>query len=479
MNNPNELKAYVKKHPDNKMGWYLLGKEYERSGQAGKANYCFNRSGEVFEAFERKQVPADVLLDYQNKLEEMAKEKARKHTRYRKMLVACILLLLMLVPSSYAPGLARFLSETALTAESGSTRPNDTEVAVPAGTTSGGKGGAGAGLDMPAEAFTAINSAKGKDGARIISLLKRQGSLPEQTIVLGMREDSGWLLWDRQLKPAVTLTKAGEGRTEVQSYDPEQCSCEPPTPSVSTAKAAAWSVGQEELAVLSSAMMAYRTKHGKLPESVSEMMGDFPNNLLYGVTPAMETAFKPIYRQLAAREQQPGVAVQPDGDALLHPTLAATLDAQPFFDEPLRIVVDKSKHRLAVVSGDVLIRNYRVGLGGDKTPEGTFFISDKVVNPNGKSNGEFGSRGMQLSDTNYAIHGTNEPNSIEKDESLGCIRMTKADVEELFALVPAGTSVEILQGAGLPDEVRAPEIRYTSKPMGDQTNPRKVYHWLH
>lgn len=139
MNNSSELKAYVKKHPDNKMGWYLLGKEYERSGQTGKANYCFNRSGEVFEAFERKQVPADVLLDYQTKLEEMAKDKARKHTRYRKMLVACILLLLMLIPSSYAPGLARFLSETALTAESGSTRPNDTEEAVPAGTTSGGR----------------------------------------------------------------------------------------------------------------------------------------------------------------------------------------------------------------------------------------------------------------------------------------------------------------------------------------------------
>ncbi len=66
-------------------------------------------------------------------------------------------------------------------------------------------------------------------------------------------------------------------------------------------------------------------------------------------------------------------------------------------------------------------------------------LRDKVVNPNGRSNGEFGTRGMQLSDTNYAIHGTNEPDSIGLDESLGCVRMNTADVEELFALAPQGT----------------------------------------
>ncbi|GJM84202.1 hypothetical protein HMSSN139_66980 [Paenibacillus sp. HMSSN-139] len=69
-----------------------------------------------------------------------------------------------------------------------------------------------------------------------------------------------------------------------------------------------------------------------------------------------------------------------------------------------------------------------------------------MVNPNGKDDGEFGSRGMQLSDTNYAIHGTNEPDSIGKDESLGCIRMGKKDVEELFDLVPKGTKVKIGKG---------------------------------
>ncbi len=42
MRNSLYLKKYVQMHPDNKMGWYLLGKEYEKEGQLGKANYCFN-----------------------------------------------------------------------------------------------------------------------------------------------------------------------------------------------------------------------------------------------------------------------------------------------------------------------------------------------------------------------------------------------------------------------------------------------------
>ncbi|KIL36953.1 hypothetical protein SD71_04370 [Cohnella kolymensis] len=99
------------------------------------------------------------------------------------------------------------------------------------------------------------------------------------------------------------------------------------------------------------------------------------------------------------------------------------------------MIVDKSNHRLAVVSGNVLLRNYKVGLGGDRTPEGSFVISEKVRNPNGRSDGVFGSRGLALSDSRYAIHGTDEPDSIGTDESLGCIRMLQEDLEELYDLI--------------------------------------------
>jgi len=54
-----------------------------------------------------------------------------------------------------------------------------------------------------------------------------------------------------------------------------------------------------------------------------------------------------------------------------------------------------------------------------------------------------GTRWMGLSAKGYGIHGTNQPNSIGKAASTGCIRMGKQDVEELFAIVDAGDTVQI------------------------------------
>jgi hypothetical protein len=49
-----------------------------------------------------------------------------------------------------------------------------------------------------------------------------------------------------------------------------------------------------------------------------------------------------------------------------------------------------------------------------------------------------------LSIHGYGIHGTNEPNSIGKAASHGCIRMGKADLEELYPQVAVGDTVELI-----------------------------------
>jgi len=54
-----------------------------------------------------------------------------------------------------------------------------------------------------------------------------------------------------------------------------------------------------------------------------------------------------------------------------------------------------------------------------------------------------GNRWIGLNQKGYGIHGTNEPRSIGKAASHGCIRMAKADLEELFTLVSVGDEVEI------------------------------------
>lgn len=67
--------------------------------------------------------------------------------------------------------------------------------------------------------------------------------------------------------------------------------------------------------------------------------------------------------------------------------------------------------------------------------------------PGGPEN-PLGARALYLfsngEDTLYRIHGTNEPESIGKAMSSGCIRMLNQDIEELFLRVEIGTRVIVL-----------------------------------
>ena len=110
--------------------------------------------------------------------------------------------------------------------------------------------------------------------------------------------------------------------------------------------------------------------------------------------------------------------------------------------------------KLALFENGKVVRIYRVAVGKTSTPSpvGEFKIVSRVSNPvyyhkgqviaAGKGN-PVGTRWMGLSAKGYGIHGTNQPNSIGKAASTGCIRMGKQDVEELFAIVDAGDTVQI------------------------------------
>jgi hypothetical protein len=43
----------------------------------------------------------------------------------------------------------------------------------------------------------------------------------------------------------------------------------------------------------------------------------------------------------------------------------------------------------------------------------------------------------------YAIHGTNQPQTVGRAVSHGCVRMRNPDIAELYAMVPVGTPVYI------------------------------------
>jgi hypothetical protein len=51
---------------------------------------------------------------------------------------------------------------------------------------------------------------------------------------------------------------------------------------------------------------------------------------------------------------------------------------------------------------------------------------------------------MYLGSTAYRIHGTNDPSTIGKFVSSGCIRLTNEDVQDLASRVSVGTRVVVL-----------------------------------
>ncbi|MCC3374382.1 L,D-transpeptidase [Cohnella sp. REN36] len=106
-----------------------------------------------------------------------------------------------------------------------------------------------------------------------------------------------------------------------------------------------------------------------------------------------------------------------------------------------RIIVDIGERTLYLLDGDRVVDQYPVGVGKmvTRTPTGDFRIINKEPNPGGP----FGAMWMGLSKPHYGIHGTNDPSSIGRMVSHGCIRMYNEDVLKLASLVPIGTRVTI------------------------------------
>ena len=106
-----------------------------------------------------------------------------------------------------------------------------------------------------------------------------------------------------------------------------------------------------------------------------------------------------------------------------------------------RIIVDLSDRQLYLLDNNIVVRGFPVGIGTmiTQTPAGEFTIINKQANPGGP----YGVFWMGLSKPHYGIHGTNNPSSIGKQVSQGCIRMYNEDVLELSKMVPVGTRVTI------------------------------------
>lgn len=118
------------------------------------------------------------------------------------------------------------------------------------------------------------------------------------------------------------------------------------------------------------------------------------------------------------------------------------------------VIVEKQRNRLILLADGRPFRRYRVATGEKgSTPAGTFKIINKLENPTWFHAGEIvapddpknilGSRWLGFDTPGYGIHGTTLPETIGKQASKGCIRMFDSDVEEIYNLLPVGTTVTV------------------------------------
>ncbi len=119
------------------------------------------------------------------------------------------------------------------------------------------------------------------------------------------------------------------------------------------------------------------------------------------------------------------------------------------------IVVDKSQNQLMLTENNKFIKTYTVSTGkNNSSPVGTFKIVTKIENPVWYTQGAvvppdspqniLGTRWMGIDKKGFGIHGTVDPNALGQQVTAGCVRMSNADVEELYAIVPIGTEVTIV-----------------------------------
>jgi lipoprotein-anchoring transpeptidase ErfK/SrfK len=157
-------------------------------------------------------------------------------------------------------------------------------------------------------------------------------------------------------------------------------------------------------------------------------------------------------------------------------------------EAPGTVIIDTANTTLYYVLGQNRAVRYGVGVGREGfTWSGVQTISRKAEWPDwhppaemiarqpylprfmaGGPGNPLGARAMYLGGTEYRIHGTNDPSTIGKFVSSGCIRLTNEDVSDLFSRVDVGTRVVVLPKSGAPRL----EARGTSLPRTVSTAPR-------
>jgi lipoprotein-anchoring transpeptidase ErfK/SrfK len=196
--------------------------------------------------------------------------------------------------------------------------------------------------------------------------------------------------------------------------------------------------------------------------------------LLSGTTTRAQETFsllQPPQTQIAppqvSRAYSPRLQSTP-GDENENPQLPARLQRQivtfPSHEVPGTVIIDTANTFLYYILGSGRAIRYGIGVGREGfTWSGVKSVARKAEWPDwyppaqmigrqpylprmvaGGPGNPLGARAIYIGGTEYRIHGTNDPTSIGKRASSGCIRLVNDDVIDLYNRITLGAKVIVL-----------------------------------
>jgi len=120
-----------------------------------------------------------------------------------------------------------------------------------------------------------------------------------------------------------------------------------------------------------------------------------------------------------------------------------------------RIVVELAAYRLTVFQGPGIVRVETIGIGtaGTPTPGGRWYTTELLRPP--KPGGPYGPYAFGLSGFSgtedgprsaygqLGLHGTNDPSTLGRNVSLGCLRLSNDAITALATQLPLGVPVDV------------------------------------
>jgi lipoprotein-anchoring transpeptidase ErfK/SrfK len=195
--------------------------------------------------------------------------------------------------------------------------------------------------------------------------------------------------------------------------------------------------------------------------------------LTCGTARAQQFAYitPPQQSQIAPQDATPAPDAS-DENAELAPRLQKQIVDYPSREAPGTIIIDTPQTSLYYVLGNDKAVRYGIGVGRQGfTWSGVQSIVRKTEWPDwypppemiarqpylprviaGGPGNPLGARAMYIGGTEYRIHGTNDPSSIGKFMSSGCIRMTNDSAIDLYNRVQIGAKVIVLPMHGAPSQ---------------------------